>query len=101
MLPIPCLTSDPDAMSTTLSPTSAPVTHSIARPPRVRDAVMVFLFALACFSFSLGAAPLAGTEGHRAITAHQMVQRGSYLIPTLYGYTYLKKPPLHYWILAG
>src|SRR4051794_26805161 len=69
---------------------------------RARDAALLFVFAFACFAlFSLGMSPLAGTEGHRAITAHQMLKRHNFLIPSLYGYTYLKKPPLHYWILAG
>ncbi len=94
-------------MSSALSPSTAQTKDdqssavSIAEPPRISDIAGVFVFVLLTFSFSLGSAPLSGTEGHRAITAHQMVQSGRYLVPTLYGYTYLKKPPLHYWILAG
>lgn len=49
----------------------------------------------------LGTAPLAGTEAHRAVTAHQMVQRGDPWVPMLYGRLYLRKPPLHYQILAA
>lgn len=50
---------------------------------------------------TLGNPPLAGTEGHRVITAHQMIESGEYLIPKLYGLPYLYKPPLYYWLLAG
>lgn len=62
---------------------------------------LVFLVGLLMFTWKLGNAPLSGTEGHRAITAHQMNQSHQYLVPTLYGWTYLKKPPLQYWILAA
>lgn len=49
----------------------------------------------------LGTPPLAGTEAHRAVTAHQMVQRGDPWVPMLYGRLYLRKPPLHYQVLAA
>jgi 4-amino-4-deoxy-L-arabinose transferase-like glycosyltransferase len=61
---------------------------------------LVFLVALACFLPLPPNSPLAGTEGHRAITAHQMVQTGEWLVPRMYGRVYLAKPPLHYWILG-
>src|ERR1700709_1564811 len=65
-----------------------------------RDVAIVFFIALACyFPYPLNT-PLAATEGHRAMTAHQMVESGQWLIPKLYGRVYLAKPPLHYWILA-
>lgn len=50
---------------------------------------------------TLGTAPLAGTEGHRVITAHQMLERGEFVVPKLYDFVYLYKPPLYYWLLAG
>ncbi|MCC6422930.1 MAG: glycosyltransferase family 39 protein [Phycisphaerales bacterium] len=65
------------------------------------SALLVVLAAVVVLGWRVGASPLSGTEGHRAITAHQMLQSGEYLVPKLYGYTYLKKPPLDYWILAG
>ncbi len=68
---------------------------------RWTTAAIVLVAGVAMLAWRLGDSPLAGTEGHRAITAHQMNQSGRYLVPTLYGYTYLKKPPLFYWILAG
>jgi len=64
-------------------------------------ALLIFALAMILLGWRVGASPLSGTEGHRAITAHQMLKSGEYLVPKLYGYTYLKKPPLDYWILAG
>ena len=66
----------------------------------LRAAALVFLVSLAAYCFMLGDAHLAGTEGQRALTAHQMVQSGHWLLPRLYGQLYLKKPPLAYWMIA-
>ncbi|MBL4699670.1 MAG: glycosyltransferase family 39 protein [Phycisphaeraceae bacterium] len=43
---------------------------------------------------------MSGTEGHRALTAHQMVTRGDWLTPHLWDNVYLRKPPLQYWFIA-
>lgn len=60
------------------------------------------LLLLAMHGFRLGAAPMAGTEPHRILVAQQMVLgEDSWLVPTLYGKPYLRKPPLHYWLLAS
>jgi len=48
----------------------------------------------------LGLTPLSGTEGLRALTAHQMVESHQWLVPMLFGRAYLAKPPLHYWLIA-
>lgn len=48
----------------------------------------------------LGLTPLSGTEGHRALTAHQMVESHQWLVPMLFGRPYLAKPPFHYWLIA-
>jgi len=48
----------------------------------------------------LGLSPIAGTEGHRILPAHAMVQTGWWSVPTLFGRPYLAKPPLHYWLIA-
>lgn len=65
-------------------------------------ALGVLALVLSAIHFNgLGVPPLAGTEGHRVVTAHQMNERGEYLIPRLYGFPYLLKPPLYYWTLAA
>ena len=63
-------------------------------------AALVLLFALICFLPLPTGAPLAGTEGHRAMTAHQMVESGEWVVPRLFGRIYIAKPPLHYWIIG-
>lgn len=65
-----------------------------------RAPLAMFVLGLVCFVPWLGNAPLGGTEGHRAITAHQIVESGEWMLPRLYGRVYLRKPPLHYWTLA-
>ena len=64
---------------------------------------VLFVFAVVLLSnlWAVDRCPLAGTEGHRAIAAHQMLGSGDWLVPKLYGQVYLRKPPLHYWMLAG
>jgi 4-amino-4-deoxy-L-arabinose transferase-like glycosyltransferase len=62
---------------------------------------IVFLTALVCYLPLPAGALLAGTEGHRALAAHQMVATGHWLVPRLYGRIYLRKPALHYWLQAS
>lgn len=69
-------------------------------PGRRWDPLWIFLLCAFCFCWSLGSAPLAGTEGFRALTATQMLDSGDWLIPRLYGQLYLRKPPMMYWMLA-
>lgn len=59
-----------------------------------------FVLVVAVQSLGLGQAPMSGTEGFRALAAHQMVESGDWLLPRLYGELYLRKPPMHYWITA-
>ena len=63
--------------------------------------ILVFAVLLLNNLWEVDRCPLAGTEGHRAIAAHQMVESGRWLVPKLYDQVYLRKPPLHYWMLAG
>lgn len=62
--------------------------------------LLVFLVVLACNLWGLGAAPLARTEPHRAMTGSHMAQHGNWLLPELHGNLYLRKPPLTYWLIA-
>jgi 4-amino-4-deoxy-L-arabinose transferase-like glycosyltransferase len=68
---------------------------------RVTDLLLVLGVGLFVNCVYLGSGPLAGTEGHRALVAHQMVMGGNWLLPKLYDQMYLAKPPLDYWILAA
>jgi 4-amino-4-deoxy-L-arabinose transferase-like glycosyltransferase len=60
----------------------------------------MFLLALTMHLPWLALSPIAGTEGHRILPAHAMVQSGWWSVPTLFGRPYLAKPPLHYWLIA-
>ncbi|MDP9172515.1 MAG: glycosyltransferase family 39 protein [Planctomycetota bacterium] len=65
-----------------------------------RDVLLILTVALCASLIMLGQGPLAGTEAQRAITAHQMVQSGDWMVPRLLDHLYLAKPPLHCWIIA-
>lgn len=78
-----------------------PVILHRQRVSSLTAAALIFILAAICFGFRLGTAPLAGTEGHRAITAQEMLRSGDYLLPHLYGHLYLMKPPLAYWLIAA
>ncbi len=71
------------------------------RGSRTLDVLLVVTIGLLVNCTGIGEGPLAGTEGHRALAAHEMVQSGQWLLPKLYDQIYLAKPPLFYWILAG
>lgn len=61
--------------------------------------IIVFIFALfACARFAF---PLLEPEESRyAELARQMLESGSWIVPTLDGQPYLDKPPLLYWLVA-
>lgn len=67
----------------------------------VLPAIVSFGLSLAILLPRVGVGPLGGTEAHRALSGHQMLQSGDWLIPQLYGRLYMRKPPLQYWIAAG
>lgn len=59
-----------------------------------RWVMVIFMSGIFVFGWSVGNAPIASTEGHRALVGHQMLQQGEYLITTLFGRIYQTKPPL-------
>jgi len=63
-------------------------------------ALVSFVLVVFCHIGWLGHAPMSDTEAFRAITAHQMVETGDWLLPRMYGELYVRKPPGHYWLLA-
>jgi 4-amino-4-deoxy-L-arabinose transferase-like glycosyltransferase len=62
--------------------------------------VLVGLWALAYLP-NLGTRYLRLEEGRRTTPAREMIASGDYVVPTLYGETYLNKPPLFYWLVAA
>lgn len=85
-----------------MTPSRAPVdARHGTRLAAFAAAIVVFVVALLPTVWAIGSSPLARTEPHRAIPAHAMVTTGDWLVPRLYGVAYLRKPPLHYWLLAA
>ncbi len=64
-------------------------------------ALSAFALVLICHSWQLGTAPLSATEGHRALPASLMATTGDWLVPRFYNEAYLRKPPMHFWVLAS
>jgi len=62
--------------------------------------VLVLLWALAYLPY-LNARTLRLEEGRRATPAREMLASNDWVRPTLYGDTYLSKPPLFFWIIAS
>lgn len=83
-----------------IEPTGASTART-AGHGRGLEALLVFVIVLGACLWRLGGGPLAGTEAHRAIGAHQMAESGQWLVPQLWDQPYLRKPPLHYWVLAA
>src|SRR5688572_8287769 len=49
----------------------------------------------------LGATGFSSTEGHRVIPAWEMLDTGGWLVPTMFGQAYLRKPPGMAWAVAA
>ncbi len=62
--------------------------------------VLVAVWALAYLP-NLGTRTLRLEEGRRATPAREMLANDDFVRPTIYGETYLSKPPLYYWIVAA
>jgi len=76
-----------------------PTLPRFARNPWLAAGLIVVVGAI-CNFWAIEEAPLARTEGHRAITGHQINQTGRWIVPTLFDKPYLRKPPLQYWVVA-
>lgn len=48
-----------------------------------------------------GGSGLAKSEGHRVVPAVEMLDTGNYLVPHMFGQSYLRKPPGGIWAFAG
>lgn len=63
-------------------------------------ALLCVLWALAYLQ-ELGTRGLRLEEGRRATPAWEMLRGHDFLVPRVYGETYLNKPPLYFWLVAG
>lgn len=68
-----------------------------------RRRFLIVIVAVWAFAYmpNLGLRTLRLEEGRRATPAREMLASGDYVRPTIYGETYLSKPPLYYWMVAA
>jgi 4-amino-4-deoxy-L-arabinose transferase-like glycosyltransferase len=72
------------------------------QPTRDRLFFIVFLAAMTpVLLINLGRVPFIEDEGIRGLVALEMQHSENYISPTLYGQSYLKKPPLWNWVLLA
>lgn len=62
--------------------------------------LILILFGLFLYLPFLGEKEFQGEEGRRVLIALQMLEKGEFLIPTLFDEPYFNKPPLFNWALA-
>ncbi len=70
-------------------------------PPFPRFLLLLLLLWAAIYLPGLGKAELKGEEGRRALPAIAMLETGEWIVPSLNGVPYLRKPPLLNWLIAG
>src|SRR5690349_7459470 len=68
---------------------------------RVPPLLLVIVVWAAVFLPALGSFEIKGKEGRRILPAVGMMETGNYLVPTVGGEPYFRKPPLVNWLIAG
>ncbi len=81
-----------------LLPGAAEQRRSIGPRPGL---VLVLLACAVVYWPRLGATGLWRSEGHRVLPAWEMLDRGEWLVPRLFGQVYLRKPPGMSWAVAA
>ncbi len=67
----------------------------------ILSATLLFVLALAMFSWRLGEGPIYRTmEGREALVVQEMVRSGNWILPLRNGDTIPSKPPLFHWLGA-
>lgn len=59
----------------------------------------IVLYILSVF-INWSVLPLDGEEPRRAIVSIEMLKSGNYISPTVFGWTYLNKPPVYNWVMS-
>ena len=62
---------------------------------------LIVLSAIPAYFWMLGAMPLAADEGVRSTVALEMILSDNYVVPTLFGEFYYRKPPLYNWLIIA
>ena len=65
------------------------------------SAALLVLLGLLLHAPGISRLALDGEEGRRAVPAREMIASGDYVRPTVWGRTYVNKPPLSFWTIAA
>jgi 4-amino-4-deoxy-L-arabinose transferase-like glycosyltransferase len=68
---------------------------------RFQALMIVLLVWAAIYLPALGSLEIKGEEGRRILPAVQMIETGNYVVPKVGSESYLRKPPLINWLVAG
>jgi 4-amino-4-deoxy-L-arabinose transferase-like glycosyltransferase len=68
---------------------------------RAQSAAAVLLIWTLIFLPGLGSTELKGEEGRRILPAIAMIEAGDWIVPSIGGEPYLRKPPLINWLIAA
>ena len=68
---------------------------------RFQALLIVLLVWAAIYLPALGSLEIKGEEGRRILPAVQMIDTGNYVVPKVGSESYLRKPPLINWLVAG
>lgn len=71
----------------------------VASHPVFQIALVMLLCAFVTLP-SLSAEGLTSSEGHRVIPAIEMLESGNYLVPTMFGQPYVRKPQMVPWLFS-
>lgn len=63
--------------------------------------LLLSLAAIAVHLINLGWMPLMADEAIRGTVAFEMMKSNDYIVPTIWGEYYYRKPPLYNWIIVG
>lgn len=61
----------------------------------------IFVLLGVALFFNLGLMPLFGDEAIRGTVAFEMIKSDNYVVPTIWGDFYYRKPPLYNWLIAA
>ncbi|MGV3533268.1 MAG: ArnT family glycosyltransferase [Chthoniobacteraceae bacterium] len=68
---------------------------------RLHALLLVLAFWAAIFLPGLGSTEIKGEEGRRIMPGIDMLETGEWIVPSIGGQPYLRKPPLVNWMIAG
>jgi 4-amino-4-deoxy-L-arabinose transferase-like glycosyltransferase len=87
--------------SSTPDPAEASGAGKLLHRSFVVQALVIVAVALVLFLPGLGSTGLSMSEGHRVVPGWEMLERGDWRVPHMFGRVYLRKPPGMPWAIAA